>query len=708
MLILIVVFSLGWMLFGPGARLGFKAVRLLGSYSVPLKAEPEVEELESNTLASPTSPSDSPSSARDVPASKPREGRGALVPTMQHMENILPGHGLVPRGLPESEDKLEACPDIFQLTTADWSCGEAGLDELAFLDMPSLAPEGTTDDVSADVLGVSWAFESAKTGNNEANAPARRLLASDSPANAEEVDAQLRAAAAGMDLAACWSLYHSLPPRTRPSEAACASLAAAVESQASTPADADYALELAGASGHARLAEAALAAGARLRSAAWLARALARLYAAGLPRRPGHSVVLARAYGKEKRADLAVELWRREEEESSEDTEELYSAALEACVGTGDFEAATRLARGAEWRSPRNLPGQQALLALARWLARRQDVALARLCVSSVRSAGGTPDLATLRGLLTASARCADMAQARVLFEEIVSKGFTPDLRTYSAMIRGYCAIGSLEKALGHFDAMRALGVLPDTSTFDAMLDACASRNMLELTEKVLSDMEAARVPPSNMTLAILVRLYGTRGELEQALEIFEELPKRHGLEVSNHAHGALVAACLSAGRRDLALAAFRRMAEAGCRASARTFESLITSCVSHGDLEEAVQLVDDALALDSGAPADSSSGDEQPQAPPPRRVLLDTAPVEDLLRLIGRRRQAKRLGVPLLNRLQAAGFTVSDRIGEALVRSAELGDGAPPSHLERRRAERQSWCQDFLSRTDVATSDDL
>jgi len=270
-------------------------------------------------------------------------------------------------------------------------------------------------------------------------------------------------------------------------------------------------------------------------------------------------------------------------------------------------------------------------------------------------------------------------------------------------MIRGYCVAGDLEKAMALFHRMRHIhGIMPDASLFNAILDGCAWKNMTTLTEQVLADMEDVGVLPSNQTMAILLRLYGRSRDLGKALEVFEELPKRYGLEVNAHSYGSLVSVCLSNGRLDLATEAFERMQRTGCGANARTYEALVNGCLRHGDLDRAVRLVDDALGLGEVMQKENDSS-----ARSPARARLEPQLVEDMLQLIGRRRQAQRLGAPLVARLRAANFPIADSIAEAVLRSAEADSTASSgagraaalpaatsttSPIELRQAERQRW----------------
>lgn len=508
---------------------------------------------------------------------------------------------------------------------------------------------------------------------------------------------------------------------------------------ADAAAEADEALETAVALGDADLAEAALIAGSRSRSASWLAEAGGRLHGLGLLKSPEHEVRLAWAYAREHRADLAAELWYQHCAEhdvpvgrgkmTSEEVPapELYGAALEACTAAADFTSAMRLASSAAWHAPPSIAGQAAMLTLARWLARQHSVESARKCIMAVRRAGGAVDLPTFRVLLTSSARGGDMVQAHSMFEEMVSAGLRPNFAVFSIMVRGYCAVGNAEQALANFSVMKQCGLQPDTALFDAVLGVCASRNLLDVAEAVLSEMEAAVVRPTSATLAILVRLYGARGAFDFAMQLFEELPRRHGLQPDARAHQALISICLKGGRHDLALEAFAKMSGAGCLASAKTYEALISSCCRRGDLDGAIALVGHAmgllppvaLAARPGAPtepppgATSEPGSERAASaatarPLPLRAMLEPRTVEELLQLIGCRGQAAKLGLPFLAQLQDGGVEIPEALAAALRRAAgppgrsavaEAGGSSPrgtagQSLRAQREARRADWCR--------------
>mmetsp|Transcript_123116 Transcript_123116/g.393570 ORF Transcript_123116/g.393570 Transcript_123116/m.393570 type:complete len:653 (-) Transcript_123116:159-2117(-) len=507
-----------------------------------------------------------------------------------------------------SEKEMQIAED----KTFDW------LEKLLPLDAGIVESKAHSDPISDVLNPIDPAYAELQVAAEDDLA----LVAGLSMAEIDSADDRLCHLAKCNDLRSCWHLWRCLPHHMALTSSTCDALAAAVQLLAASAADAEYALEAAAASGHEGLAEAALAAGVRLQNASWLAKAGAKLDAAGVPKQPSQDLALVQAYGHDGRADLAADLWL--ERAASEgfchgdggvDTElpesQLYGAALEACAASGDFAAAARLVRGAAWTAPSTAAGQ-----------------------------------------------------AGEFFSELSNKDFT----SFSVMVRGFCAAGDVEQAFEHFRAMRSHGFTPDSALFDALVSACAGRNMLMVAEEVIAEMVSVGTRPTSSTLAVLVRLHGARGALRQALEVFEELPRQHGFEADARAYHALISVCLSSSRNDLALEVFSSMSIAGVLPSAKTYEALINASLRHGSLDDAVALVRDAYGLMLDEPVE---GSQSSSATPQRRAVLERRVIEGLLELAGRRRDASRIGLPLLEGLHQAGFDVSEKLGASLRRAA-------------------------------------
>lgn len=404
---------------------------------------------------------------------------------------------------------------------------------------------------------------------------------------------------------------------------------------------------------------------------------------------------LAKAYGQKGRPDLAADLWLHAAKEASCATTlpepELYSTALEVCVDSFDFHSASRLARGACWQAPSSARGQAAFQCLARWLARRQDVLHATRCIEAVLHRGGHVGFATMQSLLIAYARSGQVEAAIKQLENISAAGFQPDTETFSAIIRSLCNAGEAGRAMSYLRKMLQSSLKPDIHLLNVVLEGGATNNSLPLVEDVMLTMKALSISPSNCTLAILVTFFSSRGDLELAISLFEDIPKKNKLEPDAQAFSALISACCRHGRTELAWESYKHMKAVGIKPGVLAVETLIQSCMRIGALNQAVDLVDEAIC--------QKASESSP------RICIAKTLIEELLVLLGRRRKALHLGLPLVQRLLAAHLEVRENVAEAMLQAAiqeqalqtetHTRDRSYQGH-SRSRSELQEWRRSF------------
>lgn len=412
-------------------------------------------------------------------------------------------------------------------------------------------------------------------------------------------------------------------------------------------------------------------------------------------------VQLAHGHVQNGRPDLAVELWMQAaaaaswtpgaDQQGGLPRPELYTAALEACAKCKDFVSAHRLASSADWPVlAGSVSGQSALLPLARWLARRQELASANKCLNTVRRSGGKVDIRTLRALCVASARGGELEVAAHYFSEIsIAQGAVPGLRLFSAMVRGFSTYGDAKQAAVYLRRMVAHGLRPDAMLFDSLLEACANQNLFSLAQEILQAMEDLCVKASNATLCATIKLYATRGEVLKAYAAFKDVPNKHMFHPNAHAYGLLISTCLAHERADLAQDAYVEMIDAGYFPSARTYESLVRASLKLGEYAKAVSLVDEALCLQRSQQEDAAAQQGSSRVP----AIVESKVVEKLLILLSRRHLAKSLALPLLHRLQAASFEVPESLVEAVFRAATAQEKPTlASERAQRRARLDQW----------------
>lgn len=260
----------------------------------------------------------------------------------------------------------------------------------------------------------------------------------------------------------------------------------------------------------------------------------------------------------------------------------------------------------------------------------------------------------TYNTLMDIFVRRGGMAAATELFRDMTMKNVMPDLITYTTLIKGHCSRGDIEQGLQMFGLMQRRGIKPDAVLFNSILDGCASKQMRTLTEEVLRDMEAACVSPSNFTVSILVKLYGRCGDLEAAFDIVEEYPERYGFQVNTQVFTCLMSACIANGALPRAMALLEGMEARGCTPDARTHQTLLGGCLRASDVAGVSRVLRDAL--------------DRGHAPCLEGDFVDAA-----LLLAVRRGHATDVALPLMERLHAAGATMSERTRQAVWRGVRV-----------------------------------
>jgi len=230
---------------------------------------------------------------------------------------------------------------------------------------------------------------------------------------------------------------------------------------------------------------------------------------------------------------------------------------------------------------------------LAKGFAQRKELARGLALLEDMQEREQVPNM-LFNSLLDACGRCGEMDQATLLWERMGDLGINPDLVSFSTLVKGYCVKGDLPNALTMFGQLRRRGLRPDPVLFHSILDCCASKQMTELAEQVVRDMLEEGHEPTSITLSILVKLYG-RVDLARAFEVFEELPLRHHFTPNAQTFTCLMAAAISHGELDQALALKQRMEAARQVPDAKVYQTLIGGCMRGQALGEAVTLAVEA-----------------------------------------------------------------------------------------------------------------
>lgn len=394
----------------------------------------------------------------------------------------------------------------------------------------------------------------------------------------------------------------------------------------------------------------------RLRNVQRLTQVLEQFKATGVVPSLHACATLIRAYGHARRLDRAWVLWRElTEDRKVTPSEEVFASMVDACLANGDLDGAVAVFREMKQALPDFSRGAVVFSALVKACVQRKLAKLAVEVYDEIKDVC-TCSKVTYNTLIDALVRQGEMDRATDLFRDMSLKAVTPDLITYSTLIKGHCVRGDLEQGLQLLGLMQRRGIAPDAILFNSILDGCAHKQMCSLTEMVLKDMEAAGIAPSNFTLSILVKLYGRCNDLEMAFKVVDTYPKKYGFDLNAQVYTCLMSACIANGELARAIEVYERMTNSGCASDAKTYQTLLSGCLRHDDLDNAARLVTDALRRD-----------------PP--LCLDREVVENVLFMAARRGRGTDLGLPLLNRLEDAGVSVAERVSNAVRRGEDVPD---------------------------------
>lgn len=345
---------------------------------------------------------------------------------------------------------------------------------------------------------------------------------------------------------------------------------------------------------------------------------------------------LLKAYGLTHQLEAAWRLWRKATKQDRPQNEQLYIHMIEMLVNCDAIDAAKDLVGQMKTVFGEHLSSQAAAVAYSMVItgfARRKDSVSALKYYDEMKLARGVPDVVTFNTLLDACCRVGDTTNAARLFREMVTEGCTPDIISYSTLIKGFCHAGDLNAAMEHFMLMKRKEIVPDAIVFNSLLDGCAKSDMLALCEELIQDMIRLGITVSNYSLSIMIKLYGRRHNVEEAMQLFEEMPKKHGFRPNTAAYTCLMATCIGNNRLDLAMDLQQRMVKENVWADRRTYSTLLRGAVRSGNIEACTTLI--SAALDQG------------------EHLLDEQVTQSVLSLIQRRGAADMRGRAVLSRLR-------------------------------------------------------
>eukprot|EP01018_Ginkgo_biloba_P019599 Gb_25046 [translate_table: standard] len=230
-----------------------------------------------------------------------------------------------------------------------------------------------------------------------------------------------------------------------------------------------------------------------------------------------------------------------------------------------------------------------------------------------MQQAGVQPNQYTFASVLPACASLASMERGKEIHEEIVKSGFESNVFVGNALVDMYAKCGSIQdahhvfnkmsernvvswtamiagysqnehfyEALKLFRQMQLKGVKPNANTFTSVLPACANLAALEHGLKVHENIVRTGCLSDIFVGNALVDMYSKCGNLENACQVFDEMPKRNVVSWSSMIMGYAMH-----GHGKEALQLFEQMQHSGIEPNQVTLIGVLSACCRSGLMDD-------------------------------------------------------------------------------------------------------------------------
>jgi pentatricopeptide repeat protein len=132
-------------------------------------------------------------------------------------------------------------------------------------------------------------------------------------------------------------------------------------------------------------------------------------------------------------------------------------------------------------------------------------------------------DIVVGSSLVGMYAKCNEFECAVKLFDEMPDK----DVACWNTVISCYYQSGKFREALRYFGMMRRFGFEPDSVTITTAISSCARLLDLDRGREIHKELVNSGFRMDSFVSAALVDMYGKCGQLEMAIEVFEQMPNK-------------------------------------------------------------------------------------------------------------------------------------------------------------------------------------
>ena len=186
-------------------------------------------------------------------------------------------------------------------------------------------------------------------------------------------------------------------------------------------------------------------------------------------------------------------------------------------------------------------------------------------------------DIVVGSSLVGMYAKCNAFEKAMWLFDEMPEK----DVACWNTIISCYYQSRNFKEALQYFSLMRKFGFEPDSVTITTAISSCARLLDFNRGMEIHKELINSGSLLDSFVSSALFDMYGRCGQLEKALKVFEQRPKKTVV-----AWNSLISGYGLRGDSISCIRLFKRMYHEGVKPTLTTLSSLIMVCSRFARLE--------------------------------------------------------------------------------------------------------------------------
>jgi len=260
---------------------------------------------------------------------------------------------------------------------------------------------------------------------------------------------------------------------------------------------------------------------------------------------------------------------------------DLWSGLLQSAVEGGQLHRCQTF-----WEAlcGNTAPSSQDYLWMIKAAGLRHDWRQAMQLMKEFASRGSLPDGSMINTVVSTCVDAQQFDAAKSALEVTGSNGIVSrDILAYNTLMKGYAFVHDVEAMFRLMACMQERGVSATQVTYGILLDACVTRGDLESAGSVFEEMIAGGCKMNTVLYTTLIKGFAKANKVHKAMEVYNHMRTESGLKPDTIMFSVLIKAHSDAGMMKGALELLEQMLGYDYRPDEIIFNNLIMGCIQEG-----------------------------------------------------------------------------------------------------------------------------